>query len=108
MVNEQSATLGAPKPAAAMDSLPRAPGGLAVFWASFAENKGAVLGLIILTIVVLTAIFAGYVAPHDPLTQFRTAVKVPPVWEAGGRSVQSPRIQAARGFARRHRRRNRR
>ena len=84
MASEQSVTLGAPKPATAMEGLPRAPNALSTFWASFSENKGAVLGLIILTIVVLTAIFAGYVAPHDPLTQFRNAVKVPPVWEAGG------------------------
>ena len=57
---------------------------LARFWASFSENKGAVLGLAILILIVLSAIFAGLIAPHDPLSQYRDAVKAPPVWSTGG------------------------
>ena len=60
------------------------PGGLATFWASFKENKGAVIGLAILSIIVLLAIFADFVAPHSPLVQYREFVKIPPVWEDGG------------------------
>jgi dipeptide transport system permease protein len=60
------------------------PGGLAAFWASFSENKGAVIGLVILSIIVQLAIFADFVAPHNPLEQFRDAVKAPPVWDAKG------------------------
>ncbi len=62
----------------------RAPGGFSAFWSSFSENKGAVLGLAVLTVIVVVAVFAEVFAPHNPLIQFRDAVKVPPVWEAGG------------------------
>lgn len=57
---------------------------LAQFWASFAENKGAVGGLVVLVLIALVAIFAEVIAPHSPLEQFRDAVKAPPVWEEGG------------------------
>jgi dipeptide transport system permease protein len=61
-----------------------APSPLAAFWAAFRENKGAVFGLSIVVIVVTTALFAGIIAPHSPIEQFRDAVKAPPVWETGG------------------------
>ncbi len=60
------------------------PGALASFWASFSENKGAVLGLGVLTVIALLAIFADFVAPHPPLEQYRDFVKVPPVWDTDG------------------------
>jgi dipeptide transport system permease protein len=60
------------------------PSGLAAFWASFSENKGAVLGLGILTVIVLLAIFADVIAPHRPLVQYRDSIRVPPVWDAQG------------------------
>jgi dipeptide transport system permease protein len=60
------------------------PGGFASFWASFSENKGAVLGLGILTVIVLLAIFADFIAPHPPLVQYRDSIRVPPVWDAQG------------------------
>ena len=70
--------------AAIVPSVPAPPSGFATFWASFSENKGAVIGLVILSIIVLLAIFADVVAPHSPLVQYRESVKVPPVWETGG------------------------
>jgi dipeptide transport system permease protein len=69
-------------PVASTNTVP--PGGLAAFWSSFSENKGAVLGLIVLSIIVLLAIFADIVAPHPPLEQYRDFVKVPPVWDKDG------------------------
>jgi dipeptide transport system permease protein len=54
------------------------------FWLSFRENKGAVVGLAIVAIVVLLAVFAPLVAPHSPIEQFREAVKASPVWVEGG------------------------
>lgn len=59
-------------------------GAVATFWASFSENKGAVLGLYVLSVIVLLAIFADVVAPHPPLVQYRDAIRVPPVWDAEG------------------------
>jgi dipeptide transport system permease protein len=56
----------------------------ATFWSAFCENKGAVGGLIVLSFIVLLALFADFITPHPPLEQFRDAVKAPPVWEEGG------------------------
>jgi dipeptide transport system permease protein len=61
-----------------------APGPLMAFWLAFRENKGAVLGLTVLTIIVLLALFADFVSPYQPNEQFRDAVKVPPFWAEGG------------------------
>src|SRR3954454_15278937 len=60
------------------------PGRLRSFWASFSENKGAVAGLAILTVIGLTAILAPLIAPYSPTEQFREFVKLPPAWEDGG------------------------
>jgi dipeptide transport system permease protein len=60
------------------------PSPLASFWAAFRENKGAVFGLVVFAIVVLLALTADIVAPHSPIEQFRDAVRMPPVWQAGG------------------------
>ncbi|MBK4217188.1 ABC transporter permease subunit [Paracoccus caeni] len=56
------------------------------FWFYFSRNKGAVLGLIVFILLVLTAIFAPLLAPHDPTQQYRDALLVPPVWQEGGRA----------------------
>lgn len=54
------------------------------FWHYFSRNKGAVVGLIYVAIVVLVALGANFIAPHLPQEQFRDALLRPPVWEAGG------------------------
>jgi dipeptide transport system permease protein len=59
-------------------------GPFADFWDSFSENRGAVAGLILLSAIALTAIFADFIAPHSPIDQFRDFSKLPPVWEDGG------------------------
>ena len=59
-------------------------GGFAAFWSAFKENKGAVAGLAVLSVIVVLALLAGIIAPHSPLTQYRDAVKAPPVWDEGG------------------------
>ncbi|KXF76685.1 peptide transporter [Paramesorhizobium deserti] len=59
---------------------------LADFWFYFSENRGAVIGLWVFAALVLVAIFAPVLAPHDPAQQFRDALLTPPAWEAGGRS----------------------
>lgn len=64
------------------DAVTTAPRG--AVWASFKENKGAVAGLSVLSLIIVVAVLADYVAPHSPLEQFRDAVKAPPVWEDGG------------------------
>ncbi|WP_337022054.1 dipeptide ABC transporter permease DppC [Pantoea anthophila] len=54
------------------------------FWHYFKRNKGAVIGLVYIIIVLLCAIFADVLAPHAPAEQFRDALLHPPVWQDGG------------------------
>lgn len=54
------------------------------FWFYFKKNKGAVVGLVYIVIVVFLAIFANFVAPHAPAEQFRDALLAPPAWMEGG------------------------
>ena len=60
------------------------PSQLKALWHSFRENRGAVLGLAVVSLIVLVAIFADWIAPHSPIEQFRDSIKVPPVWEEDG------------------------
>jgi dipeptide transport system permease protein len=62
------------------------PGRAREFWAAFSENRGAVIGLAIVLVVMLLALFADVVAPYSPTDQFRDAVRAPPVWSDGGSS----------------------
>ena len=57
---------------------------LAEFWAYFSENRGAVYGLFFFIAIVLTAVFADFLAPHQPNEQFREAFLQPPFWQEGG------------------------
>lgn len=56
----------------------------AEFWFYFSENKGAVIGLWVFLALVVLAILAPLIAPHDPNAQFRDAVLLPPAWAEGG------------------------
>ena len=60
------------------------PHPLLEFWHYFRSNTGAVGGLVVIVLVVLTAIFAAYVAPHPPAAQFRDHLLQPPFWNADG------------------------
>ena len=58
---------------------------LAEFWFYFKQNKGAVIGLAIFILLVLTAILAPVLSPYRPSDQFRDALLLPPMWQEGGR-----------------------
>ena len=60
------------------------PGPLLSFWRAFCENRGAVVGLGVITAIVLVAIFAPLIAPYSPIEQFRDHVKQPPFYATGG------------------------
>jgi dipeptide transport system permease protein len=60
------------------------PTPLAAFWAAFRENRGAVIGLVVISAIALIAIFADFIAPHSPIEQFRDSVRAPPIWDQGG------------------------
>ena len=57
---------------------------LAEFWFYFSENKGAVIGLWVFLALVVIALLAPVIAPHEPNQQYRDALLVPPVWQEGG------------------------
>ena len=75
------------------------PGGL---WLAFAYNKLAWVGLVLLVLIVLVAILAPWLAPHDPLEQNIVARLEPPsaeFWlgtDSYGRDVLSRLIYGAR------------
>ncbi|MQA82120.1 MAG: ABC transporter permease subunit [Streptosporangiales bacterium] len=48
------------------------------------HNVGGVIGGAVLAIVVLCAVFAPLIAPHDPLAQSLADVGRPPAWMSGG------------------------
>lgn len=54
------------------------------FWHYFCSNKGAVVGLGYVVVMVFIAVFASVIAPHNPAEQFRDALLHPPVWQDGG------------------------
>jgi len=54
------------------------------FWHYFKCNKGAVVGLAYVVVMLIIAIFANFIAPHNPADQFRDALLAPPVWQDGG------------------------
>ena len=69
-----------------VDTVPHAPQPLRELWNDFRRNRGAVIGLAIIVVLVLLALFADVVAPHSPIEQFRDATLAPPMWQAGGSS----------------------
>jgi dipeptide transport system permease protein len=60
------------------------PSPLSAFWHDYRGNRGAMGGLILILLLVTSAIFAPWIAPHDPAEQFRDALLMPPVWMEGG------------------------
>ena len=48
------------------------------------RDRSGMIGFILFVLIVLTAIFAPVIAPHDPLKQNLRAAKQPPAWQEGG------------------------
>jgi dipeptide transport system permease protein len=54
-------------------------------WLSLRANKGAMVALAIIVLLVFCAIFAPLIAPQDPIAQDAiNRVLMPPAWDAGG------------------------
>ena len=68
--------------AAGLQGAPPHP--LREFWDYFRQNRGALIGLAIVTGLILLALLAKVIAPHSPIEQFRDSTLVPPVWQQGG------------------------
>jgi dipeptide transport system permease protein len=54
------------------------------FWHYFKRNKGAVVGLAYVAVMIIIAVFANFLAPYNPADQFRDALLAPPFWQEGG------------------------
>ena len=72
-----------PSDAAIPAAAPAPPGPFRAFWRAFRENRGAVIGLIVVSIIFFVAIFAPVLAPYSPIEQFRGFSKLPPFWVDG-------------------------
>jgi dipeptide transport system permease protein len=77
------------------------------FWHYFSINRGAVLGLVVIVLLVLVALFAPWLAPHDPIEQYKDHFLEPPAFAGGepqfwlgtdpvGRDILSRLIHGAR------------
>ena len=60
------------------------PSGFVEFWRYFRENRGAMLGLCFLALIIFLAVFADFIAAHQPNEQFRDSLLKPPAWQEGG------------------------
>jgi dipeptide transport system permease protein len=54
------------------------------FWRALSANTGAMIGLAIIASVMVLAVFADILAPHDPNIPDRAAFLRPPFWIEGG------------------------
>ena len=62
------------------------PQPLRELWDDFRRNRGALIGLATVCLLITLAILADWIAPHSPIEQFRDATLVPPMWQVGGSS----------------------
>ena len=57
---------------------PPPPGRAGRHWAAFARDRAAVVSLVFLVLVLLAALFAPYISPHDPYDAAREMRNAPP------------------------------
>ena len=62
---------------------PAPAGPIRGFWRAFRENRGAVVGLVVVASIFFVAIFASWLAPYNPLEQYRGFETLPPFWAEG-------------------------
>ena len=60
------------------------PTPLSEFWSGFSSNRGALVASIFFALIVVCAILADALAPHNPIEQFRHHMLVPPSWASDG------------------------
>jgi dipeptide transport system permease protein len=60
------------------------PGPLREFWIAFSANRGAVVGLWVVVVLLLVALFAPWIAPHEPFLTDSSVFLRPPAWQSGG------------------------
>jgi dipeptide transport system permease protein len=58
--------------------------GLREFWHYFSQSRGALIGLIVFALLILVALCAPLISPHDPVEQYKQYFLLPPAWSPGG------------------------
>lgn len=69
---------------AALTAAPSRPRILREFVSRYTANRGASAAAIVLAVMALCALCAPWLAPHNPVEQFRDFVQTPPAWATGG------------------------
>lgn len=64
--------------------MPQTPSPRLELWRSFSRNRGAVFGLFTVLLLFFLALFAGWIAPHSAIEQYRQSALAPPAWQDGG------------------------
>lgn len=54
------------------------------FRRAFAKNRGAFAAFVVFALIATGALLAPWLAPHDPVQQFREHLLTPPAWQPGG------------------------
>ncbi len=57
------------------------------FFTHYAANTGAVIAFGVFLLLVCAALFAPWLAPHDPIEQFRNHLLTPPIWTPQGNTL---------------------
>ena len=70
-----------------MDLAAAPPSSWRLFVSTFCRNRGAVLGLLVLVLMVIIALLAPSIAPHDPYELFTGKEQLPPAFISGGDSM---------------------
>ncbi|RST48354.1 ABC transporter permease subunit [Variovorax sp. DXTD-1] len=60
------------------------PGPWREFWTAFSANRGAVIGLATIVLLLFVALFAPWIAPHAPNETNSAIFLLPPAWQQGG------------------------
>jgi dipeptide transport system permease protein len=60
------------------------PHPLREFWNYLAANRGALVGIVVIALVLLLALLANLVAPHSPYATDSAMALKPPFWQRGG------------------------
>lgn len=60
------------------------PGPWREFWSAFSANRGAVIGLVTIVVLLLVALLAPWIAPHAPKQTNSAVFLQPPAWQQGG------------------------
>jgi dipeptide transport system permease protein len=79
------ASTPSPQPSPARRQREQTPASpLREFVAAFAANRGALVAFFVFAAIVLAALLAPWIAPHDPVQQYRENLLTPPLWHATG------------------------